>query len=247
VAWAAYWRTEVVPLLEAGFQPPIADGFQRFINEPAINREVEKAAREQLAEARSDPYDSHPPDAERIAALAQMPPGPADGTGPPAATLVDGIDAIEPFLLIGMLTPGMQMRRIRWEDAGTWALLPGLRDRVRRQAHMLSNYTVGWLPELVKYTDRLGFSEAGAASRPVTTDQARSLGVGLAGAAFAVALADHGWAAESLPGRPVLMRRGEVTIEPFAEVNRMSHGEIDAPTWQGRCTELGIRDFALAP
>ncbi len=249
VAWAGYWRNEVVPLLEAGFQPPIADGFQRFINEPDIGKEVQKAAEQMLKEARSDPYDSHPPDSERIAALAAMPAGPGDGSGPPAATLVDGIEAIEPFLLIGLLKPGIQMRRITWQDAGSVALLPGLRDRARRQAHMLQNYSVGWLPELLKYADRLGQSEVGAASRQVTPQQARTLGVGLAGAAFAVALADHGWTAESLPGRPIVMRREnpDATVEPFVEVNRLAAGEVDMAAWQQRCSDLGIRDFALTP
>lgn len=247
VAWSAYWRTEVVPLLEAGFQPPIADGFQRFLAEPQVKEGVEKAAQELLAQARSDPYDSHPPDNERIAALGAMPSGPDDPPGPPAATLVDGVEAIEPFLLIGVLTPGLQMRRITWQDAGSQAMLPGWRDRVRRQAHMVRDYSIGWLPELVKYADRLGMSEASAAGRQLPADQVRSLGVGLAGAALATALADSGWTAESLPGRPVVMRRGEVTIEPFLEVNRMARGEVDAPAWQQRCVELGIRDVPLAP
>jgi Zn-dependent protease with chaperone function len=247
VAWTAYWRTEVVPLLEAGFQPPIAEGFQRFIHEPEIWRQADQAAQEMLASSRPDPYDSHPPDNERIAALASLPPGPGDGAGPAAATLVDGIDGIEPFLLIGTLQPGMQMRRIGWQDAGTVALLPGLRNRVHRQAHMLRNYTMGWLPELLKYADRLGLSEAGAVGRQLAADQARSLGIGLAGAALTVALADHGWAAESLPGRPVVMRRGASSIEPFVEANRLARGETDAAAWQQRCADLGIKDLPLAP
>ncbi len=247
VAWSAYWRTEVVPLLEAGFQPPIADGFQRFLNEPQVKEGAEKAAQELLSQARSDPYDSHPPDTERIAALGSMPSGPDDPAGPPAATLVNSIEAIEPFLLIGILRPGLQMRRITWQEAGSQAMLPGWRDRVSRQAHMLRDYSVGWLPELVKYADRLGRSETAAAGRQLTADQTRSLGVGLAGAAFATALAENGWTAESLPGRPVAMRRGEVMIEPFLEVNRMARGEVDPPAWQQRCVELGIRDLPLAP
>lgn len=246
VAWRAYWRNEVVPLLESGFQPPITEGFQRFLNEPQIRQDVEKAAQELLAQARSDPYDSHPPDNERIAALTAMPSGPGDAGGPPAASLVDGIEAIEPVLLIGLLRPGIQMRRITWQDAGALAMLPGWRDRVRRQTLMLRNHTVGWLPELVKYADRLGASEGGAAARQLAPDQVRSLGVGLAGAAFATALADHGWSAESLPGRSVVMRCGELTVEPFSEVDRMARGEVDAATWQQRCAQLGIGDLPLA-
>jgi hypothetical protein len=106
---------------------------------------------------------------------------------------------------------------------------------------------VGWLPELLKYADRLGQAEASAARRKVAPEEARSLGVGLAGAALATALAQNGWAAESLPGRPITMRRGDAVLEPFEEADRLARGEIDPETWQRRCWELGIRDLSLAP
>src|SRR5260370_3286067 len=145
-AWSAYWRTEVVPLLEAGFQPPIADGFQRFLSEPQVKEGAEKAAQELLSRGRSDPYDSHPPDTERIAALGSLPSGPDDPPGPPAATLVNGIDGIQPFLLIGILKPGLQMRRITWQDAGSRAMLPGGRARGLPPAPLAPHHSVPRLP-----------------------------------------------------------------------------------------------------
>lgn len=247
IAFNVYWRQEVVPLIEAGFQPPLAEGFTRFLTEPEIMKDVAAAAQEQLAHAKTDPYDSHPPDAERIAALAALPAGPDYGNEPAAITLVDGVELIDPVLLVGVLKPGLQLRLISWADAGTVALLPGLRERVRRQAGLVGSYTVGWLPELLKYADRLGHSEAKAAGASVAPDRARSLGIGLAGAALANALAQNGWTAESLPGRPLLMRRGEAALEPFVEANRLARGEQDADTWQRRCWDLGIRDLSLAP
>jgi heat shock protein HtpX len=247
IAFDAYWRQEVVPLVEAGFQPPLAEGFTRFLAEPAIMKDVVAAAGERLAQARTDPYDSHPPDAERIAALSALPAGPDYGDEPAAVTLVDGVDMIDSVILLGILRPGMELRSIGWADAGTVAMVPGMRERVRRQAGLVGNYTIGWLPELLKYADRLGQSEAKAAGASVAPEQARSLGIGLAGAALANALAQNGWTAESLPGRPVVMRHGDATLEPFVEVNRLAHGETDVDTWQRRCWDLGIRDLGLAP
>ncbi|MEA2656503.1 MAG: hypothetical protein QOI23_1868 [Chloroflexota bacterium] len=252
IAFDSYWRQEVVPLVEAGFQPPVAEGFTRFMAEPVVMKDVAAAAAKRLAEARTDPYDSHPPDADRIAALEAWAPPPSTSAGsgedePMAVTLVDGVDLIESVLLLGILRPGLQLRSVGWADTGTVALLPGLRERVRRQAGLVGNYTIGWLPELLKYADRLGMSEAKAAGAAVGPEQARSLGVGLAGAALANALAQNGWSAESLPGRPIVMRRGEATLEPFAEVNRLARGELDADAWQRRCWELGIRDLGLMP
>jgi heat shock protein HtpX len=247
IAWSGYWRQEVVPLIEAGFQPPVTEGFTRFLAEPDIAERLDKAAARMLAEARPDPYDSHPPDAERIAALGALPPGPDVEEGPPAITLLNGVEAIEPTLLAGVLNPGTRLQPIRWEQAGTAALMPGLRTRVGRQAGLVSGYTIGWLPELLRYADRLGQSEARAARLKVTPDEARTLGVGLAGAALATALAQNGWTAESMPGRPVTMRRGDAVLQPFDEADRLARGEVDTDTWQRRCWELGIRDLSLAP
>jgi hypothetical protein len=208
---------------------------------------VAAAAEERLAQKRADPYDSHPPDAERIAALTNFPAGPDTGDEPAAITLVDGVDAIDAALLMGVLKPGLQLRRIAWAETGSVALVPGLRERVGRHAALVGGYTIGWIPELLKYADRLGQSEAKAAGASVAPEQAHSLGVGLAGAALANALAQNGWSAESLPGRAVVMRRGDLTIEPFVEVNKLASGEVDADTWQRRCWDLGIRDLGLAP
>jgi Zn-dependent protease with chaperone function len=247
IAFGAYWQQDVLPLVAAGFLPPVADGFSRYLAEPETMQKVGEAAAAELAKARSNPYDSHPPDAQRIAALVAMPPGPSQTDGSAAVSLVDGLDVIDSVILVGVLKPGVQLRPIAWTEAGNVALIPGLRDRVRRQAALVSAYTVGWLPELVKYADRLGQTEAAATGRTVTPEYARSLGLGLAGAAFAVALANNGWSAETLPGRPVEMRRGDATLKPFGEVGKLAAGEVDAPTWQQRCWDLGIRDLSLAP
>jgi hypothetical protein len=248
IAWTVYWRQEVVPLIDAGFQPPLTEGFARFLSESEVMSRIGEEAQRQLSESRSDPYDSHPPDAERIAALSALPgAGEGEDGGEPAITLVNGMEAIEPVLLVGMLKPGIQLRPIRWEEAGTVAVMPGLRDRVQRQAALVSGYTVGWVPELLKYADRLGQSEATAAGQKVAPDQARIIGFGLASAALANALSQNGWTAESLPGSPIRMRRGDAVVEPFVEVDRLTRGEVDAETWQRRCWDLGIRDLSLAP
>src|SRR5260370_21683248 len=106
------------------------------------------------------------------------------------------------------------MRRLTWQDAGSRAMLPGWRDRVLRQPHMLRDYSVGWLPELVKYADRLGRSETAAAGRQLAPGQTRSPWGGPAGAPVAPPLAGRGWTAASLPGRAVPRRPRGGCIPP---------------------------------
>jgi hypothetical protein len=214
---------------------------------PGVMKEAEAVAQKHLSEARHDPYDSHPPDAERIAALEKLPAGPELGDGPPAVSLLDGVEAIEPILLLGLLKPGLHLRMIGWNDAGMVAILPGLQARVKRQAALFNGYTVGWLPELLKYAERLGQAEARTAGQQLAGDKATAIGVGLAGSALATALFQNGWKAESLPGERVVLRRGDSVIDPFKEVNRLERREVDADTWQRRCWDLGIRDLSLVP
>ena len=247
IAFNAYWRYEFVPMVEAGFQPPLAEGFEAFLAEPEMMKGATEAAEKELESARTDPYDSHPPDAERIAALAALPPGPELDQPQAAVTLLEGLTMIDPAILIGILKPGVRLRQVSWAETGTLALLPGWHDRVRRQAAMVKGYTVGWLPDLLKYADRLGHSEATASSQTVTPNEARTLGLGLAGAALAATLADSGWTVESLPGRPVVMRSGESPMEPWIEVDKLANGATDVDTWRQRCDELGIRDLSLSP
>jgi heat shock protein HtpX len=97
-AFDAYWANEVAPLLSAGRRPPIGAGFSAFIRADTISRAANEHLRRELAERRTDPYDSHPSRAERIAALQDVAPGDHEvDDSPPAATGLPGdheVDAV---------------------------------------------------------------------------------------------------------------------------------------------------------
>src|SRR5262249_46629027 len=61
LAWPTYWNTEVAPLLGDGYIPPIGDGFVKFLAAPKIAEQVALRLQQELAEAKTDPYDTHPP------------------------------------------------------------------------------------------------------------------------------------------------------------------------------------------
>ena len=55
-------------MLNDGAVPGIGDGFARFVAVPTINEQIQTNLEKQLREAKTNPYDSHPPLRDRIAA-----------------------------------------------------------------------------------------------------------------------------------------------------------------------------------
>jgi Zn-dependent protease with chaperone function len=68
-AFTGYIHHEFLPVLQAGYLPPINDGFRRFINSPVIKEQIQKLEREHDKNPPAGIYDTHPPMAERITAL----------------------------------------------------------------------------------------------------------------------------------------------------------------------------------
>jgi Zn-dependent protease with chaperone function len=117
VAWRFFLDTYVVPPVRANVVPDgLAYGFRSLISEPQRQQELAAIA---VGEKAADPYDTHPPLHERIAALRT-----AGQTGPddaheaaPAATLLRDFDAIEaamPGLLLNEPLPP-----VSWDEAAS--------------------------------------------------------------------------------------------------------------------------------
>jgi hypothetical protein len=66
-----YWRNEGAPVLQAGFCPPLAEGFHRFVHARPIEKAIGEQLAEELKSGKADPYDTHPPLRERIAAFCR--------------------------------------------------------------------------------------------------------------------------------------------------------------------------------
>jgi heat shock protein HtpX len=73
LAWPAYWKSELAPMLSDGAVPGIGDGFARFVTVPAINEQIQKGVEKEIRGAKTNPYNSHPPLRDRIAATEKLP------------------------------------------------------------------------------------------------------------------------------------------------------------------------------
>ena len=149
-AFDAYWRSEVVPLLDMGVLPPVADGLARFLRAEPISTGLHEAVAAEIREGKGDPYDTHPPLRERLAALG----APSDGDGPgvpgPAAiTLLREVPELERALLArigGSLAE--RLRSLPWEEIAAQVLVPLFRTGADAGRAALAGTAVEDLPRL---------------------------------------------------------------------------------------------------
>jgi len=123
VLFERFLDTEVVPLLQEGFIPTnLYDGFRQFLanlGEDGVAREVEGA----LHRLSTDPYDSHPALAERLAFAGTVDDQEIAEEPEIARSLLENPGEIERNLTVRILTPALAQLRIRngvkpveWQD-----------------------------------------------------------------------------------------------------------------------------------
>lgn len=241
-AFASYWSSECAPVLNAGFRPPLVEGFNTFVQSGRIAELIRQELDEELKSAKVDPYDTHPPLKERIAAVEHLPAGDANGTEPAAITLLEEVTAVETQLLAtmagdeaaGKLTP------IAWGEVCAKVYLPQWTNLVTMNARNLSGITPGSLPTLAADLETLGTRFVHVTGEKVERENAEGLGGAVIGAALALLLISQGGEPDATPGKPISVRLGSTEIEPFAVLQSLNSKETSAETWSKRCIDLGI-------
>jgi Zn-dependent protease with chaperone function len=243
-AFDAYFQSEVAPVLSSGFRPPLAEGFRTFLQAREVSDSVERIVEEEARRGKGDPYDSHPPLRERLAALGDPEPVPPSDRDPPAADLLEGLEGLEEALL-AFAFPGREVPPLLpWREAGESVWLPAWRKRVREERSLLKGLTPAALPAALARPpgDPRRKRKPGA---PATTGGEPPKLAVVAATALLVHLADGGWTLRCDPGREVSLVRGEEVVFPFREVLALHSGETTAGSWAERCRLLGVLDAPL--
>jgi hypothetical protein len=250
VAFTPYWMDEVAPLLRAGYRPPLAEGFARFVAAAPVASALEEALEQHLAHERTDPYDTHPPLRERVAVLEA--PGRADREGvaadaPSAVSLIEDVPALEARLMAHLAGDGQaaSLQPLDWQDVGERVLLPAWAATARKYAVALSGLTPEALPDtarhLGEWSRRLPAPEIAA----LPPDERRQAAASILGTALAAALCSRGWVIQALPGQPVALQQGECVVDPWAVVRDLDAGHLDPEAWRARCVTAGITQLDL--
>jgi Zn-dependent protease with chaperone function len=246
-AFDAYWAQEVTPVLEAGRRPPVVAGFARFLGSAGVEKAAAARLEQDLAEAKADPYDSHPTLSERLAAAEAFPPGDPDDS-PPALSLLRDPDAVEETLLAFLFGREAlaELHDVRWEDVGTEVYAARGEKLVERYRWAIDDEPVGELGALVARLD-VAAAEILHREPEVGADAAPELAAAALGCALGVALQRDGWRITAPPGEPVQFAHDDEALVTHAVVDELREGRLSADEWRAQAERLGISALALLP
>ncbi len=246
-AYPAYWSNEVAPVLGAGFRPPLAAGFARFLACAGVARAVSEKVEQELKEGRADAYDTHPALRERLLAIEKLPTGATPDRDPPAITLVENLDEMETRLLAHLADEAQAraLKPVDWGDVGRDVYLPMWQGAVNEQADALAGLTPAALPELVKDPAPLAARLRDPKGVTLAPEERARRALWVLAVALTQALKRNGWELHVAPGEETLLVRGQSQVRPFEAVQSLASGELGAEAWQEQCAAAGISNLDL--
>jgi len=256
LAWPAYWKSELAPMLNDGALPGIGDGFARFMAVPTIHDQVQKSVEKNIQEAKTNPYDTHPPLRDRIAATSKLPErvikeeqqkNPQEDTQP-ARTLLDRADALELRFLEAInpdLKPGA-LKCVSWDELGARVTIPSWKRFIAEYSAPLQGVTAESLPAQIPKLRQIGAGIRDPKGMLLDSEQRTRRAAQLFGAALGLSLLDHGWMLVSGPG-VFYLQHGSDTLNPFLALDHLMNGKLTAEDWSAKCAALGISHLMLAP
>ena len=247
-AFPAFWANEVVPVLRAGLRPPLAEGFRQFISAPTVAPQISAVLEQQLASGTSDPYDTHPPLGERLAALRSSDAAPPAASAQPAISLLGKADTMEQELLQHLLPRDVyeKLEPVGWGELDHRVWIPRWQQVLLENRDRLEGLGARELPALADSPGRLPVRFKLAATPDVATVNAIAESRFLVGAAVAVALHRRGYSFTALVGEPVIFTLGSTSFRPFQLIQDLHDGSLSPDAWVALSREAGIadRDFA---
>ncbi|HEY7170960.1 MAG TPA: M48 family metallopeptidase [Vicinamibacterales bacterium] len=247
--FSAYVGNEVVPVLRAGFVPPIAAGFEAFLKSALMTEALQKIAADAEADRHTDPYDTHPALPDRLVALGcrldATVAAPASGE-PASALLSNPEQAALSLIRFGLGDKARTLKPIAWDGVGDAVFAAGWKNVAANRSKWLCRFVADALPGGRQAFITLGSELVAPGEENVAADERIARAAYLLGVGVGVLLLDTGWQARSEPGTPVLLVKGSQSLDPLASVRGLADGSIPPDEWRLRCEAMGIAGRPLA-
>jgi heat shock protein HtpX len=247
LAFNGYWLNEVAPVLSKGFHPPLVEGFRRYLASSRIAAAVSSSLERELAEGQVDPYDTHPPLRERIAALQTVPNGETTGNDLAAISLLGDVEGLEARLITTTAheSTAQVLPLLAWDDVGRKIWVPAWEAYAGKYADVLAGNTPHALPALLQNLDALSHRLRECDGEDLGPEQRYQQAIGMLGVALAVALSRNGWEPHVLPGDDVDCEHNGTFIKPLDIVPKLVSGELAPEAWHELCVGAGIAELDL--
>jgi heat shock protein HtpX len=245
-AWPAFWNGEVAPSLNNGSLVAIGDGFARFVSVPEISAAIGKNLETRLQVEETDPYNTHPPLRDRIAAVEKLVDNAAPHDARSAITLLENLGSTE-VKFVEECVPDMRpgtLQYVSWDEVPTRVTIPSWQKFVTEYAEPLQGVTTDTLPDQVPRFREIGSRIRDPKGMLLSPPQRTVRAGSLFATALALALIRAGW---ELQVQPAIfhIRRGDQELNPFDAVEQLMNGKLSRDAWVARCRDLGISQLAL--
>jgi Zn-dependent protease with chaperone function len=241
-AFGAFVQQEYGPVVQAGFRPPLAEGFRAFLDGKQVKASVDKLVAKEIDDPEHDPFDTHPPLAQRIAAVEGLEEtGDADDT--PAFTLLEDPEALEVSLIRS--EDGRPLQRVNWASVTDRVFLPQWQKHANQVVRALGDNVT--LVSLVRSPAKFGKLAAKLLKQDLSEhpDAAARIGAGFAASAVVCTLANAGWKLSNKVGRPVMLKKDELKLKPFKDFAAVADGELEPDELAKRITEAGVAELPV--
>ena len=247
-AFAKFHYGELLPVLRAGFIPPVAAGFADYLRLTAAEPTNEPT--ESAVEQTANEYDTHPPLHERLAALATLDARRVSdpSADAPALELLPDLEKHTTALFAFLSAKaGEPLKPIAWDAVAKQVYLPQFRQNVQSLAKWLSQFTVDALPAGKAAWAKVGSQLLDGDEYYLEEDARVARAVQGAGIGLTVLLLDHEWHLTTGLGQPISLEKSGVRIEPFQTMADLVDGKMDHAEWKARCSVYGIAGQKLGP
>ena len=242
---AYFWQDQIVPVLSAGFHPPIGAGIARFTSSTDSIEEAKRLLSRQLTVATADIYDTHPALQERLAALPTT--AAVEDTTDRAITLLGDADGLERALLAHLLPADEagSLRAASWEELATAFWLPVWEGVVRSSQPRLAGLTPAGAAVFA------GHPAGPAVWLGLVPDEAHAseshidVGVARMGGALSVLLHHRGWRIRMVPGEDLVFSREGEEFRPFNLLAGLLTGTLSTAVWEERWSAIGLAEEDL--
>src|SRR5215472_1051625 len=245
LAWPAFCKQELAPMVNAGFLPSISDGFAQFLKAPNISKQVDLRVEAEINEGKGDPYDSHPPLRDRIAAAEAFAGENHSESTVPASTLLQNSGVNEAaFLHSAFPETPRELKSSSWEEQATVVVIPSWERFVSENGELIGGTTVGGLFESLATIPQIAQKLRDPKGMLLTPEQRVQRARTLLGAALGLSLMKTGWKLHSRPGELYLINESE-RLDPFKLVLELSDGALSNENWVEQCRAFGIESAPL--
>jgi hypothetical protein len=241
-AFSVYMETEVRPILQSGFLPPIAAGFGQYLENPRTAAFIGAAVHEQTTSVEVGEYDSHPPMADRIRALERGPEVPAPNGGVVQGPALAQLDVHARALLRFALGEDVmaRLKPIAWNEVGDAVYVRRWQDLTKYYASWFGTRTVDTIPSGQAAFTQLGSKLVGREEEGVDAAARAGRTVQLFTAGLGSALTRAGWKLETAPGGALELVKDGHRLEPGDVVTRLATAKETGDGWRTTCQALGI-------